>query len=288
MLGATASRAYTDFSQFAQLRRDAQQSPQESLREVAKQFESIFINMMLKSMRDASFGDPLFDSNQSEFYQEMFDKQIALDMSKDKGIGLADALVKQMQKYIPQSKTASSDTNTVALDPFIGNRDRTSFNSKEDFIETMMPYAESAAEQLGVDPRVLVAQAALETGWGKAVGKRADGVTSFNLFNIKAQSGYKGNSYNKQTVEYKEGIAKQENASFRAYNSYQQSFYDYVQFIKTNSRYGNALANAADAQQYINNIQSAGYATDPHYASKVSQIMRSIEHDEALSANENV
>lgn len=276
MLDAAASRAYTDFSQFAEMRLKAQQDPQESLQEVAKQFEGIFVNMVLKSMRDASFGDPLFDSNQSEMYQEMFDKQLAQDMTRGKGLGLADALVQQMQKYAPSDSkniiNSTSLTKKVA-DPFILNRESTYFKNSEQFISTMLPYAASAAEKLGVDPKVLVAQSALETGWGKSVGKLNNGKTSFNLFNIKVGSGHDGNHYTKQTVEYSDGLAKLEKASFRAYDSYQESFDDYVNLIKNNPRYQNALSEASDSKRYIESIQQAGYATDPLYAEKVNRVL---------------
>lgn len=284
MLEGTAVRAYTDFSQFAEMRRDAQQSPNSSLQEVAKQFESIFINMVLKSMRDASFGDPLFDSDQSEFYQDMFDKQISLNMSKDKGMGLAAALIQQMQKYVPDDKTDKNGTATTEAalaDPFILNREITEFKTQEDFVNTLLPHAEEAAQQLGLDPRVLIAQSALETGWGKSIGKLGNGETSYNLFNIKAKSNHAGEQYSKQTVEYVDGVAKLEKASFRAYNSYQESFADYVSLIKNSPRYQDALNASADPKRYLDGIQQAGYATDPRYSEKVSRVLESIsvEHE---------
>lgn len=291
MLDSTTSKAYTDFSQFAEMRRKAQQAPQDSLPAVAKQFEGIFINMVLKSMRDASFGDPLFDSDQSELYQEMFDKQLSQDMTKGKGIGLADALVQQMQKSVSgvsKNKSESPSLQTKVEDPFILNRETTSFKTSEQFINTMLPYAESAAEELGVDPKVLVAQSALETGWGNSVGKLTNGKSSYNLFNIKAGSGYNGNQYTKQTIEYSDGVAKLEKASFRAYNSYQESFDDYVNLIKNNPRYQDALNVASDSKQYIEGIQQAGYATDPQYAEKVQRVFGAVSVESNYSDDEYV
>lgn len=283
MLDGTASRAYTDFSQFAEMRLKAQQAPQDSLREVAKQFEGVFVNMVLKSMREASFGDPLFDSDQSEVYQEMFDKQLSQDMTSGKGIGLADALVQQMQKYVPGGDVKVSESlllNKPLADPFVLNRDTTEFKNSEHFTNTMLPYAKAAAKQLGVDPKVLVAQSALETGWGKSVGKLENGQTSYNLFNIKVGSGHTGSQYTKNTVEYSDGIAKREKASFRAYNNYQESFNDYVNLIKNNPRYQDALNEVSDSKQYIKSIQQAGYATDPRYAEKVSRVLDSLPVEE--------
>ena len=287
MLDGMSSRAYTDFSQFAEMRLNAQQDPQESLKQVAKQFEGIFLNMMLKSMRDASFGDPLFDSDQSEMYQDMFDKQLATDMTTGKGIGLADALVLQMKKYVPgDSKIDSNepdiktlDMKTPRTDPFILNRELTYFKNSEEFVSTMLPYAEDAAQKLGVSPNVLVAQAALETGWGNSIGKLYNGKTSYNLFNIKAGANFDGQQYAKQTVEYNDGLAKVEKASFRAYNSFQESFDDYVNFIQSNPRYDSALNEASDSKRYIEGIHKAGYATDPKYAEKVNRVLESLPVD---------
>ncbi len=286
MLDAVANRAYTDFSQFAEMRLNAKQDPNASLKEVARQFESIFINMVMKSMRDASFGNPLFDSHQSEMYQEMFDKQIALDMSKGKGLGLADALVIQMRQYVPENKNNIDAVNSVQLpvkDPFILQRESTVFSSSTQFINTIQPYAETAAEELGVDANVLIAQAALETGWGKAIGKLPDGNSSYNLFNIKAQRGYDGEQYVKQTIEIDNGVAKTEVAAFRSYSSYQESFNDYVDFIKNNPRYKDALDVSSDPFKYIDSIQRAGYATDPHYAEKIKNVMQSFASEKVNS-----
>lgn len=294
MLDVPSAKAYTDFSQFAEMRLNAQQNPEGSLEAVAKQFEGIFVSMMLKSMRDASFGDPIFDSDQSDMYRDMFDKQLTQDMTNGRGIGLADALILQMKKYVPSTENESATegagiNNKVNQknDPFIINRETTHFKNKEQFIETMLPYAESAAEELGVSANVLVAQAALETGWGSAVGKLPSGKSSFNLFNIKAGSHYDGDKYSKQTVEFTSGIKHTEKASFRAYGNYQESFDDYVNFIKTNPRYEDAL-NKSNSENYIKGIQQAGYATDPHYADKVNRVLGSIPIDSELSTDEVV
>lgn len=291
MLDGTTAKAYTDFSQFAEMRLKAQQAPEDSLPAVAKQFEGIFVNMMLKSMREASFGDPLFDSDQSKLYQEMFDKQLSQDMTRGKGIGLADALVIQMQKYVPHNSKAASDVSAIEKpiqDPFVLDRNITDFKNTEQFVTTMLPYAESAAQKLGVDPKILVAQSALETGWGKSVGKLANGKSSYNLFNIKAGDAYNGNKFNKQTVEYSGGLAKVEKASFRAYNNYQESFDDYVNLIKNTPRYQEALNDASDATHYIEGIQRAGYATDPLYAEKVSRVFSAMPVTHEASNDETV
>jgi flagellar protein FlgJ len=150
--------------------------------------------------------------------------------------------------------------------------DPVQFSSHSEFVETLMPYAEQAADELEVAPQVLIAQAALETGWGQHVQKLPNGKSSYNLFNIKADSRWNGDSLKVKTLEYRDGIAQQERASFRAYDSYAESFRDYVDFIKTNPRYEMALDTVADPEGYVKGLQDAGYATDPHYADKVINI----------------
>ncbi len=312
--GITASNAYTDFSDLAQLRRAAQKSPQQALAKVARQFESLFIKMMLKSMREAAFGDPIFDSNQSELYRDMFDNQIALNMAEGKGIGLADALLVQLRRYIPQKSAEATQPpaqvpRTSVMKPFASaaghsqkqqvvekadedivmakvsqssrpanaaasGESSAGFADAESFVRQLLPLARQAGDELGVAPQVLIAQAALETGWGKAVSRHADGSSSYNLFNIKADDSWTGKSVVKSTLEFKDGIARREFARFRAYDSFADSFHDYVQFLKGNPRYQSALQVAHHPLQYIKKLQQSGYATDPDYADKIINIMQ--------------
>lgn len=306
---------YTDFSGFSEMRAQAQMDPNASLKQVARQFEGIFIGMMLKSMRDASMGDPIFDSNQSEVYRDMFDKQISLDMANGKGIGFADALVRQLggtnamndphQKDKSESEinsendkqqvsgirsgkmlpASASRMNTVShlsvrelsngeLPALQALNEPTQFSSPQDFTNSMLPYAEEAAKKLGVSPLVLVAQAALETGWGKSITRHRDGSSSFNVFNIKADERWQGDRVVKSTLEYSNGLAKYEKANFRAYDSFADSFDDYVNFLRSNSRYGSALLNQGDDKLFIQDLHKAGYATDPDYADKILDIMQ--------------
>jgi len=303
-----ATPTYTDFSGLNEMRAQARVDPQASLKQVAKQFEGIFIQMMLKSMRDASMGDENFDSDQSKLYRDMFDKQVALDMANNKGIGIADSLVRQLSKHVPakaekeqadfheiQAKKAITHGNTLPpsvqyMHPVDQNSvrglsaselpaikpmsDKTKFNSPEEFTSHILPYAEKAAKELGVSPLVLVSQAALETGWGKAVTRHQDGSSSFNLFNIKADNRWDGEKVIKSTLEYDNGLAKYEKASFRSYDSYADSFDDYVDFLRTNSRYDDVLRSNGNDQLYIKDLHKAGYATDPNYADKVLNILK--------------
>jgi len=314
--------SYTDFAGLSELRAQSRVDPQSSLKQVAKQFEGIFIQMMLKSMRDASMGDEIFDSDQSKLYRDMFDKQVALDMANNKGIGIADALVRQLGKNLP-NKTQDQQATAVPINanesmirgkmlPLAALRlqpvdqisvtglsqnelrgikpiaDKTGFETPEEFINHILPYAEKSAKELGVSPLVLVAQAALETGWGKAVTRHPDGSSSYNLFNIKADSRWDGSKVTKSTLEYDNGIAKYEKASFRSYDSYADSFDDYVDFLRSNNRYGSVLRHKGNDKVFIEDLHKAGYATDPNYADKVLNIMKrdSIqEHAKAYSTS---
>lgn len=288
MIAGTKQLTYSDLESMTDLRQQAHKDPNATLRQVAKHFESLYMNMMLKSMRQASMGDPIFDSNSSGLYRDMYDQQIALQMSQHQGIGLADVLVKQLQGGLTTSHEAEqadakiktvkpidltpSDPPLIRTNIPVKRNDPVVFNSKTEFVETLMPYAEKAADELGVAPQVLIAQAALETGWGKHVCKQPDGKSSYNLFNIKADERWSGKSANKQTLEYHNGVANKEQASFRVYNTYQESFNDYVKFVKSNPRYQAAIDNVMQPERYISELQQAGYATDPNYADKVSDI----------------
>lgn len=142
-----------------------------------------------------------------------------------------------------------------------------------EFVRTLLPAARQAARQLGLEPLALVAQAALETGWGQRMFKAADGRESFNLFGIKAQSGWQGDVAVVDTLEYRQGIPRQEKAKFRVYEDLQSGLQDYVDFIKRQPRYQDALAVSHDTAGYFQQLQAAGYATDPNYAQKILQVM---------------
>ena len=148
------------------------------------------------------------------------------------------------------------------------------FSSADQFVNTMLPMAKEAAERIGVDPRYLVAQAALETGWGKSVMRAQDGSSSHNLFGIKASSNWTGNSARAITSEFRNGAMVKETAEFRSYDSYKDSFHDLVTLLQTNNRYQDVVKSADNPEQFVRELQKAGYATDPDYASKISQIAK--------------
>ncbi|NQD92109.1 flagellar assembly peptidoglycan hydrolase FlgJ [Pseudomonas sp. CrR25] len=161
---------------------------------------------------------------------------------------------------------------------------RSAFSSPQEFVAAMLPMAEKAAEKIGVEARYLVAQAALETGWGKSIIRQQDGSSSHNLFGIKSHNSWDGASARVLTTEYQGGKAVKEAASFRAYDSYAQSFEDYVSFLQSNGRYEKALNATDNPERFVRELQQAGYATDPHYARKVAQIARQMQTYQAVAA----
>lgn len=292
-IGATKTDVYTDFKGLTELRLNAESKPEETLRAAGRHFEALFIQMMLKSMRDASPGDPLMGGGGQELYRDMFDKQISLTLSEKGSLGLAEAMVRQLRQHLPEADAAPAgaasstalpqrpnagiDAATAASSPAAAAHaapGTTSFDNPDQFAAAMWPAAQAAGRELGVDPRVLIAQAALETGWGRSVMRQAEGGSSHNLFGIKAGVNWHGPSVNVATLEYRDGVAVKERANFRAYGSYAESFADYVDFIKSQPRYREALTHAGDPQRYLNELQNAGYATDPRYADKIGNILR--------------
>jgi peptidoglycan hydrolase FlgJ len=259
---ATQAPNATDFRQFAALRRGADANDPATLREVARQFESIFTKMMLDSMRSASFGDPMFGSDQVDMYQDMADDQLAVQLSQGRGLGLADMLIRQLsQGGLGASPALPGDTDDKTAGGVTPAQQRK-------FVDEMLPHATAAARELGVDARAIVAQAALETGWGTSQPADAGG-TSHNFFGIKAGASWQGASVASDTTEFVAGQADTERARFRAYGSLAENVADYVRVIRDNPRYSEALGTGADVRAFANALQRGGYATDPEYANKL-------------------
>lgn len=291
-----------DITQLDSLRQQAingdEASEKSALKSAAKQFESIFTSMLFDSMRDSNkaFKSDLFDSQTEDFYGKMLDDQRSSEMSASGSLGLADMIVKQLstgQSGNPgesdgdrfQEALARIDNNRVErmqnTAPIQYVQQPKTFDSPEHFVSRLKPYAEKAAKSLGVSPSLLLAQAALETGWGQKVVKNAR-QSSYNLFNIKADRSWKGSSVSTQTLEYHQKTPVMEQAAFRAYPSYQHSFNDYVQFLNQNPRYDSALENSSKNSEFIHGIHKAGYATDPEYANKVLRVQKQIEQMDSI------
>lgn len=377
-MNATANQDfYLNFSQFHQMKQDARQHADGAQEAAAQQFESLFIQQMLKEMRSAAVVDEEQHSSYMDFYTDMYDKQIALMMSKNGGIGIAKHLQSQLdQTFVKPDSSANSTGKYFPLEPKIADampikqqgqgmayqphNEKTAFafngvavkplaavtatayhpasavtasqatarpyvdhvqtvqavameqfhqidedidnsqvklnalNSSSavqtalsdesikhhkgwsnpvQFVQDLMPYAMQASTQLGVDAKVLVAQSALETGWGKYTMRHDDGRVAFSLFGIKADQRWSGDTVEVMTHEYRNGRMQKQVAEFRAYDSVGEAMQDYVDFIQGNQRYQEALANSADQSHYVNGLQKAGYATDPHYANKILNIV---------------
>ncbi|MGN7739721.1 flagellar assembly peptidoglycan hydrolase FlgJ [Pseudomonas sp. 22526] len=413
------SGSYSDLNRLNQLKVGDKNSDA-NMRKVAQEFESLFLNEMLKSMRSATEAlgqDNPLNTPAAKQYQEMYDQQLAVSMSREGGgIGLADVLMRQMSKnkstnpaaaatlpgaqaekaaltekvatptaiaagttalggplsrvngqrplwasralepqraegsgthndmallnqrrislpskltdrllagIVPSADSAASnrtalpERTTAATDALVKNSSRSfaavphgrmqiygravaqpplapakkAFGSADEFVATMLPMAQQAADRIGVDPRYLVAQAALETGWGKSVMRQQDGSSSHNLFGIKAGSSWKGDQARAITSEFRNGQMVKETAEFRSYASYQDSFHDLVTLLQSNNRYQEVLKAADNPEQFVRELQKAGYATDPDYASKISQIakqMKSYENYAAAGASTNL
>ncbi|WP_135384038.1 flagellar assembly peptidoglycan hydrolase FlgJ [Vibrio tasmaniensis] len=280
-------------------------SEKEALTAAAKQFESIFTSMLFKSMRDAnsSFKSDMLNSQNEQFYRQMQDDQMASELSASGSLGLADMIVAQLSagqvNDATEDKVRNEGFDTSLQRPQYSGRsqDRSpgvqsaqamsatdvsavkqpvSFDSPESFVASMKPYAEKAASALGVDSSLLLAQAALETGWGSKMIKNSLG-NSNNLFNIKADRSWKGDKVATQTLEFHGKTAVRESASFRSYSNFEDSFNDYVKFLNENPRYETALQHQGNSENFIKGIHQAGYATDPNYADKVLRVKAKID-----------
>lgn len=346
--------SYHDLSSLQQIRTAAKNDEKGGLRQAAEQFEAIFFNMLLKSMRQANAAfesEGLMNSQTTEFYRDMHDSQMASDLAQKGSLGLADLLVQQLDPQaaamqrkrsdvlrlpgefdskdlaLPEAQHFSEQADLALLraqamqqlvqaeviqpgrrelsqlSPLLeklqqqrerAQAEKAAAATKEsqtavavapsvefradtpvEFIRSLLPAAKQAASALGLDPLALIAQAALETGWGKRMIRTASGDNSFNLFGIKASRNWQGDTAVVDTLEYRQGVARKEQAKFRAYSSPEQSLHDYTQFIGNSVRYQQAVAAANEPAAYFSELQAAGYATDPNYAQKIMSVFNS-------------
>lgn len=269
---------------------------QEGIKAAAKQFEAYFLQMMLRSMRDTVSSDGPFDSQETKMFTEMFDQQISQAVAQGKGIGLAEILAAQVQQQLALASKGSSATEAKSI-PFdlpqnasdtaveqtadVAARLQDSTAPGASFVDKLWPHATEAAQSLGVAPHFLIGQAALESGWGKHELKTPDGGNSYNLFNLKAGSNWKGQTVEKQVTEYVNGKAVQSTEKFRVYGSYAEGFADYAKLLSSNPRYANVLNQ--DAEGFARGLQKAGFATDPAYAEKLQRILGSSAFRSAIT-----
>lgn len=295
-----------DANGLSNLKTAARDNSPEAIKAVAKQFEGIFMNMMLKSMRDASPQDGEFDSEQTRSFTAMLDQQLAQNLSA-KGLGLAEVLAKQLsgQTAAPavdttsgkpvssnvSNQTVSSPSSGIpasATNPLTGalqstlptqqtqKTQKTTSDHVIKFQEKMLEHADNASRTSGIPSHFMLGQAALESGWGSREIKAADGTNSHNLFGIKATSSWKGKVAESVTTEYVNGVKQKRIEKFRAYDSYTESFQDFANMMKSNPRYNNVINNLDNPDAYAKALQHSGYATDPNYAAKLSAVIKRV------------
>jgi peptidoglycan hydrolase FlgJ len=254
----------------AALRNTAARDPKAAIQEAAKQFEGLFMQELMKSMRQATMSSGMLDNEGTQLGTEMLDTQFASKMTGLKG-GLSEAIARQLERQMgmaQESKKANPPLNTVSQTTPLRPP-----SSAQEFVALHSEAAQRAQGASGIPASFMVAQAAHETGWGKKAIRMADGSNSFNLFGIKANADWKGACTEIVTTEFVNGQAKKVTQSFRAYSSYEESFADYARLMKTSPRYREVLANAGNAQQFAQGLQRAGYATDPAYADKLGRVI---------------
>lgn len=298
-------KIYTDFQGLARLRAEAGQKSPEANKAVAKQFEALYMQMMLKSMRQASIMDASTESDQTRFYQEMFDKQIALDLSSKGAIGISTIIEKQLGGGVELSAETQDDSHsaessdsgfwairhqlsqaTLTVQPnsevveaaYVGvNKGISKLvavaqeslhvgdDVPTDFIKRIWDAASHVAEKLGVSTEVIVAQSALATDWGRKVVDNEQGQSSNNLLGIRADDRWQG-----QSVIIQDEAST---TSYRSYSSAEESLDDYVSFLKSDSRYERALNRTESSQAFVSELQKSGFVTDKNYAGKINSIM---------------
>ena len=294
-----SSKFALDTKGMGDLKQSAKAGSPEALKGAATQFEAMFINMMMKSMREATPQDELTGSEQTKMFTGMLDQQMSQNMAK-RGVGLADMLIRQLSSQaagtqalaIGGEPTGRSPTPTLeammsapaalavpaAASAPTGVTHAASGRIQAPhvraFQEKLAVHAQEAERSTGIPAKFMLSQAALETGWGKREIRNQDGSSANNLFGIKAGPGWSGKVATAVTTEYVNGVPHTKTERFRAYDSYADSFKDYAKLITNNPRYEKVLANAKDAAGFAQGLQQAGYATDPQYAAKLSRIIK--------------
>jgi flagellar protein FlgJ len=298
MTSAAINPSIFDVNALSSLKRQAKADDPAALKAAAQQFEALFLQMVLKSMRDATPKEGLFDSDQTRLYESLLDQQLAQVLAGSRnGTGLAAVIERQLSR----GSGAEADTFTEGLPvmppslphrlqaPAVGlpidvaapaavmpvqsgaAQEAVPASAKE-FVAAVWPHAAEASAATGIPSAFLVAQAALETGWGRNQPRLADGRPSYNIFGIKAGRNWTGPTVEASTTEYANGVAEQRVERFRAYGSYAEAFRDYAGLLAGNSRYAGVLGST-EAASFARGLQRAGYATDPAYGAKLERII---------------
>lgn len=294
---SSGQSSYHDLKSLHRLREMGQKDQNGALVAAARQFESHFLKTLIKTMREANDAlgeNDLFESENVDFYQEMYDEQLASTLSSKNSFGLADLMIKQLSGLTssaptndtpvasilrtPDSRNAYSKITALSSEQTLSKATKANTSNVSAtpkpieplaFIQKVLPHAEKAAKALGVSTETILAQTALETGWGRASGTK-DG--AHHYFGIKAGASWQGDSTAKPTIEFEQGVPKKTVERFRAYPDIESAFEDYVQFLKSSGRYQDALAHNGSARTFVEGLQRGGYATDPSYADKILRI----------------
>jgi len=295
MIPSSAIPSIFDAQSLARLKTELRHDDPQALKSAARQFEAVFLQMVLKSMRAATPQDGPFESDQTRFYQELLDAQLAQVMASRGGTGLAAALERQLA---PAAASAAGASFAYPLDPparalplpgapaglplppaavasHAAPGSEAQGTAVQDFAARMWPHALAASRATGLPPAFLIAQAGLESGWGRAAPRGADGRQSFNLFGIKAGSTWTGGTVEAPTREFVAGVETRRIERFRAYASHAESFADYARLLTQNPRYAEVLASR-DAAAFAAGLQRAGYASDPAYADKLTRAIATL------------
>ena len=260
----------TDTHSLDALRSSAAKDPKAAIKETAKQFESLFMQEVMKSMRASTLSTGMLDNSATQMGTEMLDTQFAGKLAGLPG-GLSDAIARQMQRQMG----VSSDATKQAVQPLPTLSKKGVQAHVQSFIEKHQGAAKAAEAATGIPASFMLAQAAHETGWGKHEIANQGGTPSYNVFGIKATAGWTGKTTDVQTTEYVDGKAQRVTAKFRAYSSYAEAYKDYAKLISSNERYASVVAQArsGNAASFAQGLQKAGYATDPEYASKLARVI---------------
>ena len=293
------SKFALDVQGVSQLKLEAKQSSPEALKAAAQQFEAVFMNMLMKSMREAAPQDGMFDSEQTRTYTSMLDQQLTQKLAS-RGIGLADMMVRQLSRTLnapavdgtaPEGKAGlplnapqeglrvQAPQQGIPLQPGPAGSVRSGDVPSHvgAFVQKLLPHAQAASASSGIPANFMLGQAALETGWGRSEIRGPDGQNSHNLFGIKAGGAWRGRTVDVVTTEYVNGKPQKQVDSFHAYDSYADAFRDYANLLRSNARYQNAIAQGQDASGFAQGLQQAGYASDPGYAQKLMGVIRLVE-----------
>jgi flagellar protein FlgJ len=314
---------FLDVNGLNSIRQDAKSgdkaSKKEALEQAAKQFEAIFMQMLMKSMRKAQEvleSDSPFNSESTKFYRDMHDQQMSLELSNNGALGLSELIVRQLggdsENFTPhnilrsdgnldsrgslrisepallnnistvkdlsahQDPSKDRQTNGSIAAQAASMMQSPAFEQPKDFVSALTADAKRVQDKIKVPFEVVIAQAALETGWGQKIIKTNSGESSNNLFNIKADSRWAGEKTHKETLEFENGAMVKKREPFRVYDSIGQSVDDYLNFLTKSERYQGALENSTNVEQFLHDLQSAGYATDPDYAKKIIGTLRTV------------